>query len=396
MEAEAASKSKTAFLATMSHEIRTPLTGVIGYLTLLSDAGLSPEQSSLLGSAQTSARQLLALVNDVLDFSKIEAGKMQLETGRVEPASMAREVLETVRGQALQKGIVLRVRLSPVLPQAICADPVRLRQILLNLVGNAVKFTGEGSVTLSLSWAEDLATDSRTIRFTVSDTGIGMTPEQRRELFQDYSQANASIARTFGGSGLGLSISARLVRLMGGTIQVRSRPDQGSTFSVRIPFEPFTSPAATASEPGDALVPLELGRSAPPSILLAEDQGLNRCLMRMLLERLVPGCLVTEAEDGVQATELAAASSFDLILMDVQMPRRDGLEATRILRSLGKGHARTPIVALTAGVSLEERERAGEAGMDGCLAKPVDVEKLRQTLLRWLASAPPPKRDRTT
>ena len=387
--ADRASRAKGDFLANMSHEIRTPLNAVIGFTRLSMDTDPAPALRDYLGKIDLSARTLLGLINDVLDLSRIEADKLH---PRQEPLKLA-AVLERVRAmleqQAADKGLELRIE-GPEQPEgALLGDGLRLTQVLLNLAGNAVKFTDRGTVTVTV---RTQAEDDREVRvgFAVSDTGIGIPEARRAELFEVFTQLDTSSTRNHGGSGLGLAISARLVALMGGRLEVESVEGKGSRFWFSLAFPRATEEAAAEESPAP---PLEALRGI--RVLVAEDDPVSQLLTRDLLSRR--GALVTVAATGTEAVAAAAGGGFDLVLMDVRMPEMDGLEASRRIRSLSNGGP--PIVALTANALAGERERCLAAGMDGYLTKPLEPEGLYAELCHWLRpvtgalDVPPPAYD---
>ncbi|AWN52769.1 PAS-domain containing protein [Methylobacterium sp. 17Sr1-1] len=376
-QAEAASAAKTEFLATMSHEIRTPLNGVIGYAELLVRAGdLSPVQGRSAARIQEAGQALLTVVNDVLDFSKIEAGQIDLDPQPFGPAALADGAVSIVRTAADAKRLALGVETAPDLAPRLVGDPDRLRQVLLNLVNNAIKFTPAGRVTLHLASAP-LTCGRHALRVAVSDTGIGIPADRLGQLFQRFSQVDGSIRRRFGGTGLGLAISRQLVEAMGGTIGVESRPGAGSTFW-------FTVPLAAAAEDDPArerppLAPL----ARPAKVLLVEDSPINQDIARAILERR--GHAVSVAGDGAEAVSALQAGGYDVVLMDVQMPGMDGLTATRHIRALGSPASRLPIVALTANVLPQQVAQFRAAGMDDHVGKPFRPDELLATVERWSA-----------
>jgi signal transduction histidine kinase/DNA-binding response OmpR family regulator len=390
-QAEAADRTKTDFLAAMSHEIRTPMTGVLGMADLLAAEPLSERQRRHVEGIRTSGRHLLAVINDILDFSRIEAGRLELE--RVDFALT--EVLERVRQltapQATERGLELGFVLDEHSPPVIRGDPTRLQQVLLNLVGNGLKFTHRGGVTVHLT--HSMEGDGRVrFRFEVRDTGIGMTPEQVAGLFRPFTQADRSTVRRYGGSGLGLAISRRLVEAMGGAIGVESAPGQGSRFWFEAPFE-VGDVVAVAER-----IALRPATVPPLRILLAEDIALNQEIITEMLRQY--GHQVVVAANGAEAVELAARERFDLVLMDVQMPVMDGVEATRRIRRLPPPAGAVPVIALTANVMASEQARYLGAGMERCLTKPLVWPDLLAALAavadrRAGSPAPPSREDRS-
>jgi len=373
--AEQADQAKGRFLANMSHEIRTPMAGVVGLVDLLLKTELSPTQRGYGELIQTSAGSLLRLIDDVLDFSKIEAGRLSLERVPFDLHATLREIVELLRFRASARRTELDLLLNPAVPEWVWGDPGRLRQVLTNLVGNAVKFTEGGRVDVEV---EPLA-DGR-LRFRVSDTGIGIPKEVRGRLFTLFSQADSSTSRRFGGTGLGLAISQRIVEQMGGEIGYESTPDVGSVFWFILPFEPTTPPAPTPALPaGEATVRPD-GRQY--RILVAEDNAINQLVITH--ELAVLGYDVVAVNNGREALEALEANAFDLVLMDCQMPELDGYEASRRIRASPCEFRRIPIVALTAHALKEDLERCLEVGMNDTITKPFREDILRQKLDRWL------------
>jgi signal transduction histidine kinase/CheY-like chemotaxis protein len=372
--AESAHRLKSQFLANMSHELRTPFQGLLGMLDLLADEPLSPQQRLHWQRARASAAHLLSVLNDVLDHSALEAGQLRLLPEPVQLPALVRETVQWLQPQAAQKDLTLRCHLPVHDTPAVLADPKRVRQVLLNLIGNAIKFTEHGGVDVTLH--AQPAADGQAIqwRLSVSDTGIGIDPDQLPRLFQRFEQADPSISRRYGGTGLGLNITRALLRLMAGDIEVTSTPGQGSTFTARW-CTPLAPPA-----------PQALAADAAPTapglyIRVADDHPTNRELLGLLLQRL--GHRVTLADNGAQAVQLASSEDFDLVLMDVHMPDLDGLQATRQIRALSGPRARVPIIALSADALDEADQRAHAAGVDAFIAKPVPRETLQALLAHW-------------
>jgi PAS domain S-box-containing protein len=381
--AEAASRAKGEFLAVMSHEIRTPLNGILGMANLVLDTALTPTQREYLDSLRLAAGSLLALVNDLLDFSKIEAGKLDLDPVPFELRGGLADTLRPLAIPAREKGLEVACRVAPAVPDSLVGDFGRLRQILINLIGNAVKFTPRGEVVLEVG-LEGPVGEEIDLRFAVRDTGIGIAPAKLETIFAPFEQADGSTTRNYGGTGLGLTISARLARLLGGTIRVESEPGRGSTFSFQVrmgvrrsPLEPARPPAAPPERAGPAL-----------RILLAEDNKINQIVMTRTLQN--EGHQVVLAENGREALDAVARETFDLVLMDVSMPVMDGLEATRLLRAGERGTGRhLRIVAVTANVVKGDRDACLAAGMDGYLGKPFQMADLRAALRGEARGSPP-------
>ena len=374
--AEEAARLKSEFLANMSHEIRTPMNGVAGMISLVLDRAQNPEDREQLLVAQNAAQALVTILNDILDLSKIEAGKLTLEAIACDLPSMARDCLRMFEFAVREKQLDLRLDLAPGCPDWVRADPVRLRQVLLNLVGNAVKFTAAGSVTVTLAPRE-----GDVIRFEVRDTGIGIAPDKLHSIFDAFTQADGSHTRQFGGTGLGLTITRRLVDLMGGRLWAESVPGQGSRFFVELALARSLPPETAEPAAPPALAPLEGLR-----VLVAEDNPINQKVICSMLRR--QGWNVTLAVNGVEACRLFLEQSFDLVLMDVQMPEMDGLEAARRIRAeeVRRGLARTPILALTAHASKAQHEQCLANGMDSVTTKPVNMPDLLREIASLVSS----------
>jgi len=380
--AEQANRSKGEFLANMSHEIRTPMNAIIGMTQLALETGSFEERRDFIAKASRSAQSLLGIINDILDFSKIEAGKLELESVPMSVPELVAGLADVFASTAQDKRLRLRFDVAPTLPPGLSGDPLRLRQVLQNLISNALKFTHTGEVAVRVEQLSEMKGAVR-CRFSVRDTGIGIAPEQLPRLFQSFFQTDSSVTRKYGGTGLGLAISKRLVELMGGTIGVHSVPGQGSTFWFELPLV-----RRATAEPDS-----ESSAQSPPRhlrgrrILLVEDNRINQEVALHMLRRV--GLQVDVAAHGGEALERLAQSTYDAILMDCQMPVMDGYETTRRIRAL-PGFAQLPIIAMTANALRGDRERSLEAGMNEHLSKPINLQQLYQTLGRWL---PQPPRD---
>lgn len=435
-QAEQANRAKGVFLATMSHEIRTPLNGVIGFTELLKDTPLTEKQRLYVESAQVSGKSLLRIINDILDLSKIEAGALRLEKDFADLRTLFRESVQMVAVQAKSKGLQVYLDLPAGLPWKAEVDEVRLKQVCVNLLSNAVKFTEKGEVRLKVRY-ESAGKERSLYTIEVSDTGIGIRPDQAEKLFSAFSQADTSTSRKYGGTGLGLVISRLLIEKMGGTIDFDSKPGAGTRFTLKLetrckadlhtehplhlniveelligghvavhPSHPDRVPSAFDLHQSTLnLPPSELASDSSPSVptqspnaideptlfdcirvLVAEDTPLNMTLIKAVLKTRLEGVQIIEARNGLEAVEAAAKNEPDFILMDVNMPEMDGLEATRTIRAQEKSsdRRRVPIVALTAGVLVEDRNLALESGMDGFLSKPLNVMELKDVMNRFL------------
>jgi signal transduction histidine kinase/ActR/RegA family two-component response regulator len=386
--AEASSRAKSEFLATMSHEIRTPLNGVIGMIDLVDSAGgLSAKQKQMLELARASAWSLTRIIGDVLDFSKIEAGKLEICPDDLDLRQLLAQVMASFEQSASNNKLTLRLTVDPSIPNRLRGDPDRLRQILVNLIGNAIKFTPSGCIEVAVAPAAPSA-DHSLIKFTVTDTGIGITSEQVNRLFQAFSQADSSTTRKYGGTGLGLAICKRLAELMGGAIGVTSTPGVGSTFWFTAQLQSGDGQDISVSAPqisGAAKLPGVSDRIAA-KILVVEDNDINQMLLQEILT--MAGCTCDIAINGVQAVEASGKCAYDLILMDCQMPEMDGFDATRQIRLSTNPREKTvPIIALTANALSGDRERCMSAGMTDYLTKPINSVELIAIVKRYLLTA---------
>ncbi len=380
--ADDANRAKGDFLAVMSHEIRTPLNAVLGFANLLAESKLDEIQRGYLATITSEGARLSSLVNDILDLSKIEEGRLALERLPFAPAESAHEVLRLLGTRAAEKNLDLRFEAQIAGPLLVAGDPLRFRQILVNLIDNAIKFTTQGSVTLFLVWhPPEPGTAQGRLTTRVKDTGIGIPEEKRKNLFQMFMQADVSTTRRYGGTGLGLAICQRLVRLMGGEIAVTSVPGQGTEFSFTLPTTPVALPSEDEMTETHPTVP----PARRPRILVVDDMQTNRFLLEVFLIR--NGFQPDLAANGDEAVKLAAERDYDAILMDLQMPDLDGFGATRKIRANERPGRRTPIIALTATIAKGTREKCLAAGMDEHLTKPLDLTKFKAVLGRIIASA---------
>ena len=398
---------KSAFVANTSHEIRTPLNGIIGFSNLILDTDLTKEQRGFAEGLRVSADALLAIVNDILDFSKVEAGMLRLEVVGFDLPAAVNDAVLVFSEAAKQKQLALEVMVSEGVPRHVNGDPHRLRQVLANLLANAIKFTEHGSITISVE-----PEGAAVVRFSITDTGIGIDAEGQSRLFKPFAQADVSTSRRYGGTGLGLAISRQIVSLMGGSIDVSSIPGRGSTFSFTVAFNQSVEaalrddgsvakqdvsgesvhdgapsvPALAPSTRGDiATKPASARRGEGIRVLVADDNSASQQVTRLLLEKL--GCIVDTANHGLEAVRAVSQTPYAVVLMDCQMPVMDGYSAAAAIRRAEQGTRRTPIIAYTASARLGERERCLQSGMDDLLEKPVRKEDLVGLLDRWAESA---------
>ena len=377
--AEAASRAKGEFLANMSHEIRTPMNGILGLCHLLQRGGLRPEQAQLLSKVEISAKTLLRIINDILDFSKIEAKRLQIEHIAFCPHGVIDSVLTLVEADAAAKDLPLRLEVGQDVPDAIMGDPLRVSQVLLNLVCNAIKFTERGEVCVSVQ-RETTASGQPGLRFVVADTGRGIPDDKLQGLFAAFTQVDSSVARRYGGTGLGLTISKHLVELMGGRLAVASQEGVGSQFSFTLPLE---MPAETGDDKlGDANHETDDAATslAGCRVLLAEDNAINQLVASEILRAFEVQLDV--AENGQEALDKIRSGTYDIVLMDIQMPVMDGLTATSLLREDPR-FDHVPVIAMTAHAMAEDRARSLDVGMQDHVTKPFEPEDLRATLARW-------------
>ena len=398
MQVEAANQAKSHFLANMSHEIRTPMTAILGYTEmLLSDSPeeLSGEHRQWLETIRRNGDHLLGIINDILDLSKVEAGKMQVESIPFSPRQLVEDVQSLLSQQAREKGLEFTVQYESLLPEKIHSDPTRLRQILINLIGNAVKFTAQGSVTVRVSCPKPESIRPE-LEFEIVDTGVGLSPEQQQRLFQPFAQADLATTRRHGGTGLGLAISKKMAQLLGGDITLESEPDNGSTFRLAIGTGSLAGvrlltqdrePVVATQEPTQRSIPIDYLQGV--RVLLAEDGRDNQQLLSMILRRA--GADVVIAEDGKQALDLVLIANseqfaYDILITDMQMPVMDGYGLARALRSLD---LTLPIVALTAHAMMGDRQQCLNAGCDEYLPKPIDKWALLRAVRRLTTAAQP-------